>query len=71
MVSIETLKIQKYQTSQKKTLFLSIICSNCKNEGEKFFKEEESIEIQKILGLIQNIWFKGLNKLIQGIKWMK
>ena len=41
--------------SEKKTLFLSIICRNCKNEGEKCFKEEESIEIQKILGLIQSI----------------
>ena len=25
--------------SEKKTLFLSIICRNCKNEGEKCFKE--------------------------------
>ena len=40
--------------SGKKT-FLSMICRNCKNEGEKFFKEEESNEIQKILGLIQSI----------------
>ena len=30
-------------------------CSNCKSEDEKFFKEEESIEILKILGLIENI----------------
>ena len=27
----------------------------CKNEDEKIFKEEESIEILKILGLIENI----------------
>ena len=27
----------------------------CKNEDEKLFKEEESIEILKILGLIENI----------------
>ena len=39
----------------EKTLVLSIICSKCKNEDEKLFKEEESIEILKILGLIENI----------------
>ena len=33
----------------EKTLVLSIICSKCKNEDEKIFKEE-SIEILKILG---------------------
>ena len=36
-------------------LVLSIICSKCKNDDEKLFKEEESIEILKILGLIKNI----------------
>ena len=39
----------------EKTLVLSIFCSKCKNEDEKSFKEEESIEISKILGLIENI----------------
>ena len=29
----------------EKTLVLFIICSNCKNEDEKIFKEDESIEI--------------------------
>ena len=38
----------------EKTVF-SIICNKCKNEDEKTFKEEESIEILKILGLIENI----------------
>ena len=38
----------------EKTVF-SIICNKCKNEDEKIFKEEESIEILKILGLIENI----------------
>ena len=37
------------------TLVLSIICSKCKNEDEKIFKEEESNEILKILGLIEII----------------
>ena len=39
----------------EKTLVLSIICSKYKNEDEKLFKEEQSIEILKILGLIKNI----------------
>ena len=38
----------------EKTLALSIICSKCKNKDEKLFKEE-SIEILKILGLIENV----------------
>ena len=36
----------------EKTLVLSIICSKCKNEDEKLFKEDESIEILKTLDLI-------------------
>ena len=39
----------------EKTLVLSITCSKCKNEDGKVFKEEESIEILKIHGLIENI----------------
>ena len=34
----------------EKTLVLSIIWSKCKNEDEKLFKEEQSIEILKIRG---------------------
>ena len=40
----------------EKTLVLSIICSKCKNEDKKLFKEDESIEILKILG-----WLKIYN----------
>ena len=39
----------------EKTLVLSIICSKRKNKDERLFKEEESFEILKILGLIENI----------------
>ena len=39
----------------EKKLVLSIIYSKCKNEDEKLFKEEESIETLKILVLIENI----------------
>ena len=38
----------------EKTLVLSIICSKCKNEDEKLFKEK-SIEILNIVGLSRNI----------------
>ena len=40
----------------ERAVVLSIICSKCKNENEKIFKKEESIEIRKILGLIENIY---------------
>ena len=52
---IENLRKLKYHTSWKKTLFRSTICRNCKNKDEKMFREEESIEILTILGLIENI----------------
>ena len=50
-------KFEKAKVSYllEKTLVLSIICSKCKNEDEKLFKEEESIDILKIIGLIENI----------------
>ena len=47
-------KKPKISCTLKKT-FLSIVCSKCNNEDEKIFKEEESIEILKILFLIENI----------------
>ena len=36
----------------EKILVLYIVCSKCKNEDEKIFKEEESIWMLEILGLI-------------------
>ena len=39
----------------EKTLVPSITWSKCENGDEKIFKEEEPIEILKILGLIKNI----------------
>ena len=59
VASIENLKNHKYLL--EKTLVLSIICSKCENEDEKIFKEEESIEILKIFGLINNI--EGYQKI--------
>ena len=39
----------------EKTLVLSVVCSKCKNDDEKKFKKEESTEISKILGFIENV----------------
>ena len=52
---LENLKNVKYHTFSKKTFVLSINCSKCKNEDEKLFEEEESIQILKILGLDEDI----------------
>ena len=38
----------------EKTLVVSIICSKSENKDEKIFKGEESIEMLKILELINN-----------------
>ena len=54
------LRYFRYRKSEKpkishllqKTLVLSIICSKCKNEDEKLFKEEELVEILKTPGLV-------------------
>ena len=50
-------KIEKPKISYllEKTIVLSIICIKRKNGDEKIFKEEESIEILKILGLINSV----------------
>ena len=55
MQSIISLKTLKHRTVLKKTLVLSIVCSRCENKNEKIFKENESIEILQIFGLIKNI----------------
>ena len=39
----------------EKILVPSIIYTKCKKENEKTFKEEESVEILKIIGLIKII----------------
>ena len=39
----------------EKTLVIYIICNKCGNEDEKIFKEEESIDLLKILSSIKNI----------------
>ena len=62
MVKLYCVICSKYRQSGKpkisylieKALFLSIICIEWKNEDEILFKEE-SIEILKVIGLIENI----------------
>ena len=39
----------------EKILVLFIICSKSKNKDVKIFKEKDSIEILKVLGLTENI----------------
>ena len=48
-------KFKKLNIIPLRKIFLSIICSKYENEDEKFFKEEELIEISKIIGLIENM----------------
>ena len=50
-------KFEKHKISNllEKTLVLSVVYSKCKNEEEKIFKEEKSLETLKILYLIENI----------------
>ena len=61
MKKIYCVVCDKYRKFEKllyllgKTLVLSIICSKCKNEDEKIFKEENSTDILKSLRLIENI----------------
>ena len=55
VVSIEKFKGRKISYIFRKTLVLSLTDSKCGNENEKIFKEEESFEISKILGLIKNM----------------
>ena len=52
----------KYRKVEKRKLsnflgktVLSIICRQCKNDDQKLFKEEESIEILKNLSLIEKL----------------
>ena len=54
------LKYRKFEKPKisfflEKALVISIICSQCKNEDEKLFEEEDSFDILKILVLIKII----------------
>ena len=63
MKKIYCTKCKKYKEFKKpkisyicdRILLFSSICKKCRSEDEKIFKEEESIEILKIIGLINNV----------------
>ena len=50
-------KYRKFEKSEISYLLekILVLFADCKNEDEKIFKEEKSIEIFKIFGLIENI----------------
>ena len=52
-------KYRKFQNRKMPNIFgktvLSIICSRSRMKMKKYLKKDESIEISKILGLIENI----------------
>ena len=50
-----TFKNPKISCTFRKILVVLIIFDKCNNNYEKTFKEEQSIQILKILGLINNI----------------
>ena len=52
MVSTENLETLKYHAFLK---VLSVLCGKCEKEDEYMIKEEELIEISKILALIKNL----------------
>ena len=54
VISMKNSKTLKYYTSSIQKVF-SFICDKCSSNDYKLFKEEESIEILKVLGLIDNI----------------
>ena len=55
-INIQNLKNQKYNVFFKKTHYVFLFFySKCGHKYENISKEEESIEILKILGLINNI----------------
>ena len=63
VVTIENPKTLKYHTFSKKTSVLSIICSKCGNEDEKYLKKKNQKGYSKSLVLlkIQN-YFKNMVK---------
>ena len=71
MFAIKTKNLKKTQNIiyifLKKTLILSIVYSKCGHGYEKILKEEESVEVLKILGVIINIVDETRNYLTEEI----
>ena len=45
----------KHRKFEKPKISQLLHCNKCKNENERIFKDEESIEMLKIISLIENI----------------
>ena len=45
----------KHRKFEKPKISQLLHCNKCKNENERIFKDKESIEMLKIIGLIENI----------------
>ena len=54
-MNLENLKTLKHYIIFEKKIGRSIVCNKCGYEYKKIFKEKESIEILKILGLNTNV----------------
>ena len=60
MTALSAINIEKSKNSKilyiaYKTLVLSITCDSCSGKEEKMIKEEELVEILKVLGSVRNI----------------
>ena len=55
VLNMDNLKNPKISYIFNKTVLLSVIFDNCSVKDKKIFKEEQSIGILKILGLMKNI----------------
>ena len=62
MRKIYCINCKKYKEFKKPTIYISYkillrssTCNKCGSEDEVVFKEEESLEILEILGLIENV----------------
>ena len=79
MTEIYCTKCKRYKEFKKlnisyicyKALLLLSICNKCGIEDEKIFKAEESIEILKVIGLINDIekYQKIYNNIWSKHKW--
>ena len=56
-MNISFKKIYYFESKKEKSWVLPIICSKCGNDNDGIFREEENIEILKILGLIGNGYY--------------
>ena len=63
VICVKYRKFKKPKTSYifEKTLVVSIICSKCKNEDQKMFKEEDQLKKYSKM----NWWVKSTRRFVQ------